>query len=149
MAEMDIMLKLFDTLKQSSDKNEATIQKLIEQQHTLIGHIEYLPIKELQDSLKDHNKETSDDINSCTETVETTSDVILTKVNSIDTKIGKMILIVIVAFTLFSMSVLIATLTQTKNIPTYSDLKSVITDQNELIEELKKDIDEYHRQKIK
>ena len=59
----DLMIKLFDTLKQSSDKGEIILQKLIEQQHNLIGHIEYLPIKELQEALKDHNVESKSEIN--------------------------------------------------------------------------------------
>ena len=109
MAEIDVMLKLFDTLKQSSDKNEATIQKLIEQQHALIGHIEYLPIKELQEALKEHDKGSTEDIDSCTETVKTTTDIILEKVNIIDTKVGKMITVVIVAFALLTMSYLFVT----------------------------------------
>ena len=108
---VDLMVKLFETLKQSSDKNEATLQKLIEQQHSLIGHIEYLPIKDLQIALKDHNKDSSDNISACTDTVETTSTSILEKVRKIDSKIGKMITVVLVAFGLFSITFIIARMT--------------------------------------
>ena len=112
MAEnIDLMVKLFETLKQSSDKNEATLQKLIEQQHSLIGHIEYLPIKELQIALKDHNKESSDEITTCTDTVNTTSNSILERVKKIDGKIGKMITIVLVAFSLLTITFVIAKMT--------------------------------------
>jgi predicted PurR-regulated permease PerM len=112
MAEnVDLMVKLFETLKQSSDKNEATLQKLIEQQHSLIGHIEYLPIKDLQIALKDHNKESSNDISTCTDTVNTTTDTILEKVKQIDGKVGKMITVVLVAFSLLTITFVIARMT--------------------------------------
>ncbi len=105
---IDLMIKLFDTLKQASDKNESSIISLIQQQDKLIGHIEHLPIKDLQDALKEHNKDSKKNIDSCTETVETTSDKILDRVKGIENKIGRMILVVIVAFTLFSSAVFIA-----------------------------------------
>jgi hypothetical protein len=111
----DLMIKLFDTLKQSSDKGEIILQKLIEQQHNLIGHIEYLPIKELQEALKDHNIESKGDINTCTETVESKSDTILEKVQVIESKISKAILVIIVAFTLFSAAFGIARLALNPN----------------------------------
>jgi hypothetical protein len=109
---MDIMMKLFDTLKQASDKHEETLQKLIEQQQILIGHVEYLPFKELQKALEDHNSESSENIDACTEKVETTSEKILKKVSLIEGKISKMILVVIVAFSLLSTAFLIGRLSQ-------------------------------------
>jgi len=107
---MDIMMKLFDTLKQASDKHEETLQKLIEQQHVLIGHIEYLPFKELQQALKDHNEESTDNIDACTEKVETTSEKILKKVNVIENKISRMILVVIVSFSLLTTAFIVGRL---------------------------------------
>ena len=55
MENVELMVKLFETLKESSDKNESTLRQLIEQQHSLISLIEYMPVKELHQSLKDHN----------------------------------------------------------------------------------------------
>jgi len=107
---IDLMVKLFDTLKQSSDKNEATLQKLIEQQQSLIGHIEYLPIKDLQLSLKEHNKNSSDKVDACTETVTKTSNKILDKVVTIESKIGRMIIVVLVASSILGLAFLVGRL---------------------------------------
>jgi len=107
---IDLMVKLFDTLKQSSDKNEATLQKLIEQQRSLIGHIEYLPIKDLQQALKEHNAHSSSEINSCTETVNTTTNNILDKVKNIESKIARMIVVVLVASSVLGLAFLVGRL---------------------------------------
>ena len=99
---IDIFMKLFDTLKQASDKHESTLQKLIEQQQKLVGHIEYLPIKDLQTALDNHGKESTDEISTCTETVTITSSALIEKIRTMDSKISKMIIVVIVAFTVLT-----------------------------------------------
>lgn len=133
MAEnVDLMVKLFETLKQSSDKNEATLQKLIEQQHSLIGHIEYLPIKDLQEALKEHNKDSSINITACTDTVNSTSNSILEKVKKIDGKVGKMITVVLVAFALLSITFIIARMTMDTGLLEKKIKKEIATEkQNE------------------
>jgi hypothetical protein len=154
MAEnIDLMVKLFETLKQSSDKNEATLQKLIEQQHSLIGHIEYLPIKELQTSLKDHNKESSDEITSCTDTVNKTSDSILERVKKIDGKVGKMITIVLVAFSLLTITFIVAKMTMDtglmdKKIQTYLSVNQR-TDHDAIVKSVRETMKSDHDAMIK
>ncbi len=139
---VDLMIKLFDTLKQASDKHESSILSLIQQQDKLVGHIEYLPIKDLQDALKEHNKESKDNIDSCTETVEIKSDNILERVKGIENKIGKMILVVLVTFTLFTSAILIARLTYNKTSKSsYPVLVEELQKEQDKNTELQKEID--------
>lgn len=97
---IDILLKLFATLKESSDKNEEATQQLILQQLDLVGHIKHLPIEDLSQALKEHAKDSASDIDSCEETVTTTSADLMTAINKINNKLTKMILVVSVAFTI-------------------------------------------------
>ena len=146
---IDILMKLFDTLKQASDKHESTLQKLIEQQHKLVGHIEYLPIKELQNALDTHGKTSTDEINTCTETIETTSGALIEKVRSIDSKISKMIIVVLVAFAILTGGFLII-----KTTTDYFDnasLQEIESKQEkkymDAIDDIKKTIEDYHKKK--
>ena len=146
---IDILMKLFDTLKQASDKHESTLQKLIEQQHKLVGHIEYLPIKELQNALESHGKESTNDITTCTDTVTSTSDTLIEKVRSIDSKISKMIIVVIVAFSILTGGFLII-----KAATDYFDnasLQEIESEQEkkymDAIDDIKKQIEELHKKK--
>jgi len=91
----DIILKLFDTLKDSTDKNERTMQTLITQQQLLVDNVTHLPINEIRQDIKDH-------IISAHEERKGISDKIL----KIDGKISKMIIVVLVAFTILSGSYL-------------------------------------------
>lgn len=99
---IDILVKLFDTLKEASDENRKMTQVLVTQQHDLVGHVKSLPIKELRDSLKDHSVQSSQEIDTCTEVVETKTGSISDLLKKIDNKISKMIIIVSVAFTLLA-----------------------------------------------
>ena len=87
----DIILKLFDTLKDSTDKNERTMQILINQQQSLVETVTHMPIDEIRQEVKDH-------IVSAHEERKGIMDII----NRIDSKVTKMILVVVVAFTLIS-----------------------------------------------
>lgn len=101
-SNIDILLKLFETLKESSDKNEEATQQLIVQQLDLVGHIKYLPIEDLRQALKEHSKESANNINSCAETVTDISSDLMEEIKKISNKVSKMILVVIVAFTLLA-----------------------------------------------
>ncbi|MHA1801623.1 MAG: hypothetical protein ACTSWJ_07805 [Candidatus Heimdallarchaeaceae archaeon] len=95
----DIILKLFDTLKDSTDKNERTMQTLINQQQILVDNVTHLPIDEIKQDIKDH-------IVSAHEERKKISDKIL----KLDGKVVKMIIVVLVAFTLFTSAVMVARL---------------------------------------
>lgn len=99
---IDILLKLFATLKESSDKNEEATKQLILQQLDLVSHIKHLPIEDLRQALKDHAKDSAENIDSCEETVTTTSGDLMTELKKISNKVGKMILVVLVTFSILT-----------------------------------------------
>jgi predicted PurR-regulated permease PerM len=105
---MDILVKLFDTLKEASDESKKNVQVLVSQQQELVNYIKLLPIAELRDNLKDHSKQSGTDINTCAQKVETNSKNILDKVRSIDGKLNKMLIIASVIFSLLGVAYFIA-----------------------------------------
>lgn len=135
---VEIMVKLFETLKESTDKNESTLRKLIEQQHSLISLIEYMPVKELHESLKDHSKDSSMEIGTCTDTVNSTSNSILEKVKVIENKIGRMILVVIVAFSVLSAGFIVGRITLEGKVMQQSN----VVEHQEIIDTLKESMEE-------
>ncbi len=111
----DLMLKLFDTLKQASDKTESALQKLINQQNEIIGHIQYMPIKEIQDSIDDHEKSSDSKINDCTKTVNSSSAGIIEKLRRMNNRVTVMIVVVLSTFTVLSAAYLIGSFAADKN----------------------------------
>jgi len=99
---INILVKLFETLKASSDKNEDATQQLIVQQLDLVGHIKNLPIDDLREALREHAKDSAADIDTCSETVENTSGDLMKELKTIGNKVNKMILIVVVAFSMLA-----------------------------------------------
>ena len=99
---MDVLLKLFDVLKEATDKNEHAVQRLITQQHDLVDHIRHLPVEDLQLALKDHQKISSGEMDVCTETIETTSSDLMSELRKVTSRVNKMILVVSVAFSLMA-----------------------------------------------
>ena len=85
----DIILKLFDTLKESTDKNERTMQILISQQQSLVENVTHLPISEIKEEIKDHIV-----------SAHAERKVIEDKIDKIDHKVAKMIIVVLVASTI-------------------------------------------------
>lgn len=146
MSETDILLKLFDTLKDASKETQQLCHTMLTNQANIGTYIKQLPMTDLKDALKEHSKEASDEIGVCTETVETTTDNILEKVKLIENRIGKMILVVIVAFTLFSSALFVARYMNKSDITAHEKLEKVITTQNKQIAELQKTIDELHQE---
>lgn len=103
----DILLTLFNTLTKAFDRTETATNTLISQQGDLVNHIKNLNLNEIQQSLKEHDKSATDDIETCTETVESKSDIILEEVRILKQKVRTMIIVVMVAFTLFGSALLI------------------------------------------
>jgi len=97
-----ILVKLFETLKEASDKNEDATQQLIVQQLELVGHIKHLPIDDLRQALKEHAKESTDNIGSCVETVKFSVEDLMTEIKKLASKVNKMILVVVVTFTVLT-----------------------------------------------
>jgi hypothetical protein len=111
MAEVDLLIKLFDTLKDSSKDTQQMCQAMLTNQNNIGNYIKHLPMAELTEALKDHSKESSDEIGTCTETVETKSDDILEEIKTMSGKVKTMITVVIVAFALFSIASLLGVIT--------------------------------------
>jgi hypothetical protein len=78
---VEILSKLFDNLKDASNRTEAATQKLIDQQMEVVGHIKAMPINDIRKALDEHAMES-----------RTTQQSILSRVT-------KMLIIVSVAVT--------------------------------------------------
>ena len=110
MAEVDLLIKLFETLKDALRDTNQLCQAMLNNQTSIANHMKTLPIEDLKQVLKDHSKESSDDIGTCTETVETQGVNILNEIRDLKGKVKTMIIVVVVAFTLFSSVLLVGKL---------------------------------------
>jgi len=137
MSDIDLLIKLFDTLKDSMKDQQTVHNALLTNQNDLGNHLKTLPIEEIKQILKDHTKDSSDDIDSCTETVESKSDAILEEVKEIKGKIKNMILAVVVAVSLFGIALLIGGIAFNNVEPKQETISH---------ESIKKIIEEYHKQ---
>ena len=129
MNSPDVIIKLFDTLKDATNKNENTMQTLINQQSTLVEHVKHLPIEEIKTDIKDHVKSAQEERKD-----------IADKVDKTDSRVVKMIIVVVVAFTLFSSAILIAKLVDDPQ-PSHT---AVIETYEKQIDDLRKQIDDFH-----
>jgi len=55
---IETLNRLFDTLREASNRNEKSTDKLIDQQIKLIAEIKNMPITEIKTALKDHADQT-------------------------------------------------------------------------------------------
>ncbi|MCK5603429.1 hypothetical protein KAR91_16205 [Candidatus Pacearchaeota archaeon] len=110
MSEADLLIKLFDTLKDSIRDMQQLCQAMLTNQTNIGNYVKNLPIDEVKELLKEHSKDSSVEIETCSETVETQADAILNEVKELKGKVKTMIIIVIVAFTLFTSAILIGKL---------------------------------------
>ena len=134
MADVDLLIKLFDTLKESNKETTQISHALLQNQNDISNYIKNLPMNEIKQLLKDHVKESSSEIDSCTEIVEEKSDTILEEVKTISGKIKTMIIIVLVAFSLFSAAALIGVIIS-KNDESKKGYDKLIEAVNEAIDE--------------
>lgn len=104
MAEVDLLIKLFDTLKDSIKDIQNICQALLTNQTSIGNYMKNLPMEEVKGLLKDHSKESTTEIGTCKETVEIKSNNLLQKINSMDNKINKMIIVITVAFALLTVA---------------------------------------------
>lgn len=51
---IEILSKLFDNLKDASNRTEAATQKLIDQQMEVVGHIKAMPVDDIRKALNEH-----------------------------------------------------------------------------------------------
>ena len=107
MAEVDLLIKLFDTLKDASKETRDLCQAMLTNQNNIGNYIKNLPVTDLTQALKEHSKQSTSEIGTCTETVESTTDIILNEVKNMGGRVRTMIIVVSVAFSLFTLATLI------------------------------------------
>ena len=85
---IETLNRLFDTLRDASNRNEKSTDKLIDQQIKLIGEIKNMPITDIKTALKDHADQTAVDkkeIDTHTNEIMEMLRIILGKVNKMMT----------------------------------------------------------------
>ena len=94
MTEENVIIKLFDTLRDAIKDMHFTLKEMLSNQKTIATYMETLPIDDLRTSLKDHNKESTDNIDECTEVINNQSHDIMKKLDKIHTIIYKTTVVV-------------------------------------------------------
>jgi len=143
---IDILVKLFDTLKASADKNEDATQQLIGQQHELVNHIKNMPIKELHDALKEHSKDSNTNIDECSGTVTTTSGKLMAELNIISSKVSRMILVVAVAFSILTGTYVVIRTVSDDNSQFNKWVKTSEEAHNDILKEVKNQINNLRKE---
>lgn len=147
MAEIDLLLKLFDTLKDQLKEMQQLSQALLTNQNNIGNYMRSLPMDEVKQLLKDHSKESTDEIGTCTETVELKATDIIDSVNSMKAKVDRMVLVIKVAFSLFGAAVLIGGISY-KYAGT-PDKTAIEESHEELKQEIKDDVNEAIQEALK
>ena len=107
MAEIDLLIKLFDTLKDSIKEVQNLSNALLTNQNNIGNYIKGLPMEDIKQTLKDHSKDSAADISSCTSTVETKTGDIMESIKGLKERVGRMILVVIVISSILGLGILI------------------------------------------
>lgn len=90
---VEILSKLFDTLKDASDKNEQATQKLVEQQIVLVGKIKSMPMEDLKTALKEHSDRAENDMTTCNGIIELKTAEIMDLLRILLGKINKILIV--------------------------------------------------------
>jgi len=83
MAEENVMLKLFDTLKDAIRDMNSTLKEMLNNQKTISIYMKTLPIDDLKDSVKDHDIHSSSNIDECTDALNIHTQDIMKKLDRI------------------------------------------------------------------
>lgn len=107
----DLIVKLFDTLKESNSHLKSSVEKQTEAIIHLTSFIkEGVKPEDIKKLIENHNVQADDaidkinDIDTCTETIQDKSNVILELLGSLSKKVTTMITIVCIAFSLMVIS---------------------------------------------
>ena len=90
---IDILVKLFETLQHSTNKSSEATNQLIVQQLELVNQIKNLPVEDLRRALKEHAKDSAENINDCNTNMSNLYSKIMTEMRSINSKLSKMIIV--------------------------------------------------------
>lgn len=96
---IDILSKLFETLKDASNRNEQATDKLIAQQLDLVSHIKSMPVEDLKLALREHAKKSTQEIVDCNGTIELRTADIMEEIKKLSHKVTKLLIVVSVTIT--------------------------------------------------
>jgi DNA-binding transcriptional MerR regulator len=122
---IEILVRLFETLKDSSIRNENVSQRLLMQQIEMVNQIKNLPVEDLKVALKEHMADSAKDINTCAGTIEIHTNDIKELIKVLTNKVSKMITVVAVTFSLLA--------------GTYTVMR-VVSDEQSHIDQLKQEL---------
>jgi hypothetical protein len=117
--QLDFLDKLFDTLKETTDKSTKTIQTLIDQQNALVNTVEKMPVSEIRQEIKDHIFSAHEE----REKIVNNLDKLFIKVNDLTTRVKIMIGVVIAAVAISGIVYYVARFTFEKKDYTYIEKK--------------------------
>jgi hypothetical protein len=146
-----ILVKLFETLKDSSKRSEEMTQHLVMQQVELVNQIKNVPVEDLKGALKEHAKESLNEFDACSGTIETRTSEIKIMLANILSRINKMILVVSVTFMLFgSIYTFARIVADDKTNHKVEAIKQEIKIEqdkmmNNMIEEIRKEMQQFHK----
>ena len=148
MAEIDLLIKLFDILKDSIKDVQNVNNALLTNQNNIGNYIKGLPMEDIRGILKDHSKSSEDKIDSCTSTVETKSGDIMEAIKGLKEKVGRMILVVIVISSILGVGILVGgIITNATDKTTERIIKQHEKQEDLKFEEIKKEIQRLHQSK--
>ena len=149
--QLDFIDKLFDTLKETTDDNTKTLQKLVEQQISLIGTVETWPISEIKQDIKDHVISAANERKDISTKIDTKSGGLLEIVNDLTVKVKLMIGVVAAAVVLTGAIYVIGRFYIDYELPKQevSQIQEQFNEQqkqehNELIEAIREEIKKLH-----
>lgn len=141
---IETLNRLFDTLRDASNRNEKSTDKLIDQQIKLIGEIKNMPITDIKTALKDHADQTAVD----KKEIDTHTNEIMEMLRIILGKVNKMMTVfaLVVAITMGTY-VVIRYLAEDKN--SVEELRQELkeerqAEQKEFLEMIKKEMEKLH-----
>ena len=106
--QFDFIDQLFGTLEKATDNNSKTLQKLVDQQVSLISTVEKMPINEIKQDIKDHVAAAFNERKSISDKIETKSESILDEVKDLTIKVKLMIGIVSAAVVISGIAYFVA-----------------------------------------
>jgi len=147
-----ILVKLFETLKASTDKNENATQELIKQQFDLVNQIKNLPMSDLKQALKEHMEAAHKHF----EVYETTNHSVVYReikelLQKMNIKVKTMIVVVLVAFTILTGGYVIIkstvdSVTEAKNVKIEQQLQDYQKEQDLKLKQILERIEQLHSQ---
>lgn len=102
-----VILRLFDTLKEAINDSTNSFKSLQDDIRDCIHRIDLFPLDEIKTNLNNHRKDSNDNANKYSSNFTLETGEIKKKLDSIETRIKNMIIVVITAFSLFSVGIFI------------------------------------------